>query len=190
MKSAIILHGMPSKEEYYNPESPSQSNKHWMPWIQRQLILKNILAQTPELPEPFDPKYESWSLIFDQFVINKDTMLIGHSCGAGFLLRWLSEHKVSVGKVALVAPFLDPDHDEVKSNLFDFAVDHDLVSRTKGLNIFFAPEDDKEILTSVNQIRAQLPTVQITELPGRRLFLYRDMKTDQFPELLDWLITN
>jgi len=27
-KTAIILHGMPSKKEYYNPKSPAQSNKH------------------------------------------------------------------------------------------------------------------------------------------------------------------
>lgn len=109
MKTAIILHGMPSKKEYYNPSSKAQSNKHWFPWIQRQLILRDILAQTPELPEPYEPVYEKWCSIFDQFKIDEETILIGHSCGAGFLVRWLSEHKVNVSKVILVAPFLDPE---------------------------------------------------------------------------------
>ncbi len=57
MKTAIIVHGMPPKEEYFNSAYPSQSNKHWIPWIQKQLILNGILAQTPEMPEPYDPDY-------------------------------------------------------------------------------------------------------------------------------------
>ena len=111
MKTAIILHGMPSKEEYFNAESPAQSNKHWLPWVQRQLILNGILAQTVELPEPYEPNYEKWRSVFEQFHIDEETNLIGHSCGGGFLVRWLSENKIKVGKVALVAPWLDPERE-------------------------------------------------------------------------------
>lgn len=32
--TAIILHGMPDKEEYYDPANPSQSNRHRIPWLQ------------------------------------------------------------------------------------------------------------------------------------------------------------
>lgn len=46
---------MPSKEEYFNSDSPAQSNKHWLPWLQRQLQLNGILAQTPEMPESYAP---------------------------------------------------------------------------------------------------------------------------------------
>lgn len=86
MKTAIIIHGMPPKEEYFNAEYPSSSNKHWIPWIQKQLILNGILAQTPEMPEPYDPDYTKWYSVFEQFTIDGDTQLIGHSCGGGFLL--------------------------------------------------------------------------------------------------------
>jgi uncharacterized protein len=106
MKTAIIRHGKPSYEEYCNPRIPSPSNNHWLPWLQKQLLLNGFLAQTPELPAPYAPVYQDWCLAFEQFRIDEDTALIGHSCGAGFLLRWLSENKVTVGKVALVAPFL------------------------------------------------------------------------------------
>jgi predicted alpha/beta hydrolase family esterase len=189
MKSAIIVHGMPSKEEYFNEKSPAQSNKHWLPWLQRQLILNGVLAQSPEMPEPYEPVYEKWLSVFEQFHIDEQTMLIGHSCGAGFLIRWLSENNAPVGKVALVAPFLDPDRDEVKSNFFEFEIDSDLIGRTKGLNIFFAPDDDQEILTSVDQLRAKLPNAVITVLPGRKHFTFKDMQTEQFPELADWLLS-
>ncbi len=38
MKNAIILHGQPSRGEYYNIEMPSMSNAHWIPWLQGQLL--------------------------------------------------------------------------------------------------------------------------------------------------------
>jgi hypothetical protein len=188
MKTAIILHGMPSKEEYFNEESPAQSNKHWLPWIQKQLILKGILAQTIELPEPYEPIYKKWSSVFEQFNIDEDTILIGHSCGAGFLIRWLSENKIKVGKVALIAPFLDPNHNEVKSDFFSFEIDKTLASRTNGLAIFYSTDDNEEILTSVNQIKNFIPKSQIKEFADRGHFTFGDMKTDRFPELIKWLV--
>jgi predicted alpha/beta hydrolase family esterase len=189
MKTAIILHGMPSREEYYNPESPAQSNKHWIPWIQRQLLLKDILAQAPELPEPYAPDYEKWRAVFEQFKVDQETMLVGHSCGAGFLVRWLSENNIKVGKVALVAPFLDPDHDEVPGDFFKFEIDANLVSKTAGLGIIYSTDDDQEILTSVNQLRTLLPSAKILELTNKGHFTYRTMQTEQFPESLNWLVS-
>jgi len=187
MRNAIILHGMPSKEEYYNPDSQAQSNKHWLPWIQRKLILNDILAQALELPEPFEPVYDKWREIIEQVSVDQETILIGHSCGGGFLVRWLSENKVRVGKVVLVAPFLDPDGDEVKSGFFDFTIDEGLVERTAGISILVCRQDDEEILKSVDQIHKALPCVRVVEIPEGRHFTYRDMKKHEFPELLDQL---
>lgn len=102
-------------------------------------------------------------------------------------MRWLSEKDVKVGKVALVAPFLDPDHDEVKSDFFRFALDTKISSKTKGLHIFYSTDDDREITESVDQIKV-LPNVEITALTGKGHLTYGDMKTEEFPELVNWLI--
>ena len=187
MKTAIILHGMPSKEEYYDPESPAQSNKHWLPWIQRQLIVRDVLAQTPEIPEPYAPDYAKWCSIFERFTIDEETMLIGHSCGAGFLIRWLSEHTVRVGRVALVAPWLNPDH-EYDTDFFDFTIDPDLVARTDGVTIFVSSDDDHTVHESVTKIRSALPGTAVKEFTDRGHFTFGTMKTERFPELLDSLI--
>lgn len=178
---------MPSKEEYYDKNTKSQSNLHWIPWIQRQLILNDILAQTPEMPHPYEPVYEKWKSVFEQFHIDRDTTLVGHSCGGGFLVRWLSETDKNVGRVALVAPFLDPDHDEVKSDFFKFKITPNIVSKTQGLGIFYSTDDDREITESVDQIKA-LPGVEVTTLTGKGHLTYGDMKTEEFPELINWLI--
>jgi len=184
MKTAIILHGMPSKEEYLNPESSSQSNKHWIPWIQKELILNGVLAQAIELPEPYTPIYEQWSQVFEQFDIDEETILIGHSCGAGFLVRWLSENNAKVGKVALVAPWLDPAH-ELSTGFFDFNIDTRLVTKTKSVDTFFSTDDDDIILKSVEQIRLEVNGVGIHEFSNRGHFTFGDMKTEEFPELRD-----
>ena len=65
MKTAIILHGMPSREEYFDIGNPTPSNMHWLPWIRQELIENGVPAETPELPEPFLPVYENWKKVFE-----------------------------------------------------------------------------------------------------------------------------
>lgn len=84
MKNAIIIHGMPSKEEYLNPANVSPSQNHWFSWLQRQLVLNGILAQTPEMPTPYEAHYSEWASVFEQFDITEDTTLVGHSLGGVF----------------------------------------------------------------------------------------------------------
>ncbi|NTW14966.1 MAG: hypothetical protein HGA38_01195 [Candidatus Moranbacteria bacterium] len=187
MKSAIILHGMPSKDEYFDPKSPAQSNKHWLPWIQRHLILRGILAQTPEMPDAYAPNYEKWRTLFEQFAIDEETMLIGHSCGAGFLVRWLSENKTKVGKVALVAPWLNLDH-EYDIDFFDFEIDESLAERTDGVTIFVSSDDYQTIIDSVAKIRSTVKSAGVKKFTDQGHFTFNDMKTVEFPELLDTLI--
>jgi len=43
MKNAIIIHGRPSKEVYYSSDYPSSSNFVWIPWLQKQLIIKSLI---------------------------------------------------------------------------------------------------------------------------------------------------
>jgi len=84
MKNAILLHGKPSKKEYLNSNTRSPSNNHWFPWLQKQLLVRDIIAQTPELPNPWRPKYPKWKKEFERYDVTSETLLVGHSCGGGF----------------------------------------------------------------------------------------------------------
>lgn len=187
MKSAIILHGRPSKEEYFNSDGSSPSNSHWLPWLQQQLIINGVLTQTPEMPNAYLPVYEDWCKIFEQFKIDKDTILVGHSCGAGFLLRWLSENKISVGKVVLVAPWIDPTK-KLQNDFFNFEIDKDLLHRVKEFCIFISKDDEKSIIDSVEIITKNLPHVEVKWFEDKGHFTLGDMKTEKFPELLDFIL--
>lgn len=187
MKKAIIIHGMPSKESYYIADADAQSNCHWLPWIQQQLIVKDILAQTPEMPFPFEPKYEEWLGIFEQFKIDEDTILIGHSCGGGFLVRWLSENNIKVGKVVLVAPWIDT-FKTLKTGFFNFIIDKNIVQKTNGIIIFSSDNDDEEILDSVRLLEKEIIDIKHRILKGKGHFVFRHMGTKEFPELFEEVI--
>lgn len=187
MKNAIILHGMPSKEEYFNSKNHAQSNKHWLSWIQKQLTENGISAQAPELPEPYEPDYEKWKATFEQFNIDKNTILVGHSCGGGFLVRWLGENNVQVDKVALVAPWIDPNRKSAPK-MFDGLQIKDITSQTNAIQLFISSDDDKEELDTAQQLKQKISGLVVREFKDRGHFTFGDMKTDEFPELLDFLL--
>lgn len=190
MKNAIIVHGTYDKEEYYSPEYPSASNFHWLPWLVKQLLIKDIHAVTPEMPHGYMPDYIVWKREFERFDITPETILVGHSCGGGFLVRWLSENKdKNFGKVVLVAPWLDPNKTKGEdNNFFDFIMDPDLVSRTQGTTIFNSDDDMEAVHTSVKQIMNTVVGIKLVEFNGKGHFCLGDLGTEAFPELLNEVV--
>lgn len=185
MKNSIILHGKPGKEEYYNPKMPSSSNYHWIPWLQKQLIVNDIKADTPEVPHSYAPKWDLWVKEVERFEIGPETILVGHSCGGGFWIRYLSEHKeLKVGKVVLVAPSLGLSWTENK-DFFDYKIDQDLVGRTKGVTIFYSKDDKQATLDAIEKFKYEIKDLNIREFQGYGHFTHGDMKSSEFPELLE-----
>jgi uncharacterized protein len=187
MKNAIIVHGMPSKEEYFNPEG-SQHNKHWLPWLKKQLSQHGITAETPDFPEPYDPDYEKWKSVFERYPINENTMLVGHSCGGGFLVRWLSENKIKVDKVALVAPWTDPDHDRAPKMFNDLQIDSGLRDRVSDIQLFISLDDHKEEQDVAEQLKQGIAGLKVQEFTDKGHFTLEEMGTEEFPELRNFLL--
>lgn len=184
MKTAIIIHGKPSKEEYYDENRPASSTCHWISWIKKQLLLKDILAQTPEMPAPYNPEYGAWSKTLERFDLNEDTILIGHSCGGGLIVRYLSENDVKVGKVVLVAPWIDLEK-TLDTGMFDFEIDENIVNKTSGLTIFSSTNDMDSVQDSIKFIKEKVKDIKIIEFKNYRHFCLKDMGTEKFPELLE-----
>jgi len=188
MRNAIILHGLPSKEEYYNPIMPSMSNTHWIPWLQAQLLKNDIAAATPEVPQAFAPDYELWCKEVERFEITPETLIVGHSRGGDFWLRWLSENKdQKVGRVVLVAPSLGYLTED--DNYFGhFELDPDLAERTTGLSVFASDNDGEEMIRTAAEIRQKIRNVRYREFHLGH-FTSRSMGTTEFPELLEELLS-
>jgi len=189
MKNAIILHGGPSKEEYYDPKMPSMSNAHWLPWLQAQLLKHNISAATPEVPDSFDRNWEVWNREVERFEIGPETMLVGHITGSGFWIKYLSIHpEIKVNRVVLVAPWLDPNKEHTKNFFDDFKIDPNLASRTAKLVIINSDNDQDSVQKTVKIIREKIKDIEYKEFHNYGHFCTEDMKTPEFPELLEELL--
>lgn len=184
MKNAIILHGQPSKGEYYNLEMPSMSNAHWIPWLQAQLLKQDIAAATPEVPNAFEPNWELWVKEVERFDITPETIIVGHSRGGDFWLKYLSEHaEIKVGKVVLVAPSLG--YLTENDNYFGkFDLDASLTKRTDGITLFHSDNDHENIQKTAKEIRAVIKDLKYKEFHLGH-FTSGSMKTTKFPELLE-----
>ena len=184
MKTAIILHGMARREVYYDPSYDSQGSSHWLPWLQRQLQVRDYLAQTPEMPRPYAPEFAAWRDIFERHGPDKETLLVGYSCGAGFLVRWLSENKeVQVGHVVLVAPWLDLER--AHGDLFDFIIDPEIVNRCARMSIVHSDNDHLPMQRTVQLLQSTLGNADYHEFHNYGHFCLKHIGGREFPELLD-----
>lgn len=187
MPNAILVPGRPDKDEHYDPARPSNSEDHWFSWLKRQLILKDIHAVSIEPPFPFRPRYDDWKKEFERFDLTPETILVGHSCGGGFLVCYLSEHPdLQVGKVALVAPWINPDNNPRAdtADFFDFDIDPDFASRTAGVTVFVSSDDEPSVVQTVNILRKKVHGLHYIEYADKGHFTLSSMHTAEFPELL------
>jgi predicted alpha/beta hydrolase family esterase len=180
------MHGY---KDVCNPDLASPSNRAWLPWLQTQLIARGILTQTPEFPAPWAPLYEIWAKELERYDLGENTILIGHSAGGGFLLKWLRRHpKVKLQTVILVAPWLDPDKDFQKRGAPDFVAPEDLdpkiTGRAQKFVVFESDNDIETIQKSAKILRAKIPNLDVREFHGYDHF----NKIDEFPELLDEIL--
>jgi predicted alpha/beta hydrolase family esterase len=186
MRNAIILHGKPNKADYYDPDQPVCSNWFWIAWLQKQLIIRDIKADTPEVPFSFEPRYQLWKKEVEKFEITQETCLVGHSCGGGFWLRWLSEDSsIRVGKIILVAPSHGYGDSWKGSDFFHYRADSSLIDRTAGIIVFVSDNDKPAILRGVESYKQEFRGLKIRTFPGYGHFTQHDMSGPEFTELLD-----
>lgn len=187
-KNAIIVHGKPSREKFESPSYPGPHRANWLPWAGEQLEQRDFHVAIPEFPIPYEPDYDTWVPILEREKIGEETTLVGHSFGAGVLLRWMSEHKSTrADKLILVAPWLDPDRKY--GNLSEFEIDPGLLDRCLGgVALFYSSLDDSGVQRSVERIRTELPTMAVHDIPEYGHFLLGNtMKDETFPELFESL---
>jgi predicted alpha/beta hydrolase family esterase len=189
--NAILVPGRPDKDQHYDPKRQSNSEDYWFSWLKRQLILKDIHADSIEPPFPFRPRYDEWKTEFERFDARPDTILVGHSCGGGFLVRYLSENKnLKVGKVVLVAPWTNPLNYEVSdtADFFQFSLDPDFASRTRGVTAFISSDDEPSVVKTMEILKEGVTGLKLKEYTDRGHFMFSPRGNKEFPELLELLV--
>lgn len=178
----IIIHGCPPSENNIIPKS-----QRWMNWIGKELIKRGLNAFAPDMPTPWNPKYEGWKREFEKYSPNENTLLIGHSCGAAFLVRWLLESKIKVRKLILVAPAKVPEGPTDKRKaLYDFELRPES-KKIAGEIVIFTSNDFEHHLKSLEFYKKYL-NPRVIKLKNKVHFLIYTMGTNEFPELLDEIL--
>ena len=182
--TVYILHGCPSDiEKAMNPETRTY-NKHWIPWLKEQLVARGIDVETPLMPNPWAPDYVEFRKEFEKFPVSEDDILIGHSCGGAFLVRWLGDSKQKIAKLILVAPWKVPDAgDRLREEYYGFEIDKTIPDRVGEIVMFTSDNEEEDGKKSVKIFHEALGG-KLVELPDKGHYTMKDMGTTVFPELL------
>jgi len=97
MKTAIIIHG-----------AYGSSHENWFPWLKTELEKIDYQVYVPDFPTPENQNLESWLNVFNDLhkKIGPQTIFIGHSVGASFVLTILESLNSPIRAVFLVSGFL------------------------------------------------------------------------------------
>lgn len=182
--NCIIIHGCPSNEAEFMTPDKHTYYKHWIQWAKSELIAKGITTEAPLMPHPWEPDYEAFKKEFEKFPVSENTILVGHSCGCAFLVRWLGETKKKIKKLILVAPWKIPKKDNVlKEKFYTFPIDETIKSRVGEIVMFTSDNEREDGKKSLEIYRKSLGG-KVIELKGKGHYIFKDMGTEEFPELL------
>lgn len=112
MKNAVILHG-----------TLGSRGGNWFKWLKSELESKGLEVWLPNLPRAEQPSLKEWAtfvLANCPFVIDQNTLIIGHSSGAILALILAQQNPTPVSAVVAISAFHDNSLNwEPNNRLFD-----------------------------------------------------------------------
>jgi predicted alpha/beta hydrolase family esterase len=187
-RNCIIIHGCPAGPDGERDIEMRSYDKHWIPWVRERLIERNVPTLTPIMPDPWAPDYGRFKEEFEKHPVSHRTILIGHSCGCAFLVRWLGESKQEIDTLVLVAPWKIPrPGDPLRTAFYEFPIDETIKRRVRRILMFTSDTEKEDGKQSLAIYHAALGG-NIVHLPNMGHYIIADMGTREFPELLDEIV--
>lgn len=175
----IILHGTGG-----SPEG------NWFPWLKNLINAEGRdTAYVPRLPTPENQSVENWFKALSQQTppIGKDTVLIGHSCGATFMLHILENLSEPVSKSIFVSGFAHKLGNEWFDNLNRTFLEHDFdwekIKKNMGQATLFYGDNDPYVPREEANFLSQKLAVPLTIIPNGG-HLNAEFGYTEFPEIL------
>ncbi|MDP3765948.1 MAG: alpha/beta hydrolase [Nanoarchaeota archaeon] len=177
----FIIHGV-----YANPET------NWFPWLKNKLEGQGYEVTVPKFPTPLDQSLESWFRVFSQYEnkINEETILIGHSLGAAFILNYLEKTSKKIKAAILAAGFhklLGGQYDEINKTFVDKQFNWDKIRQSCGRFFVFASDNDEYIPLEIGEELAKNLNAELNVVHGGG-HLNKKAGYDDFPLLLETII--
>ena len=177
----FIIHGV-----YASPEA------NWFPWLKKQLESLGYEFIIPKFPTPLDQSLESWVRIFSNYEskINEETVLIGHSLGASFILNYLEKANKKIKAAYLVAPFhklLGVGYDKITKTFVDKEFNWEKIRSNCSKFFVFASDNDKYIPFEVTKELVEKLNAELNIVHNGG-HINKDSGYDTFPLLLECII--
>jgi predicted alpha/beta hydrolase family esterase len=143
------------------------------------------------MPSPQNAKYAEWKLWIEKYfsILQGDIILIGHSLGAAFLLKYISESgfPVSIAQLHLVAT---PVADTEKESLCDFKLKNFELKVSRDIDLGKADVNKIFLYHSVDdEVVPYSDTEKLHKaLPQAEFLTFQDMghfSVEEFPELVE-----
>lgn len=185
MKNVLILHG-----------EKGNSKGNWFPWLKKELEQKEYAVWVPDLPDAEKPNLATWKEhIFARkdWELNKESIIIGHSSGATFMLGLLESlpKNVRIEKAILVSPYIEL---EERTDLLKYKNDLLKVFDWKKIQhscrrFYFIVSDNDPYFYGADQgqiLQDRLGGEVVTLAAEGHFNLDKGDKYKQFPELLKY----
>jgi len=156
----------------------------WSDSLRQELDSNKFDVLLPKMPNPMNAKYDEWRILFKKIasLLDNNVILIGHSLGAIFLVKYLSENKFP--KNILATLLVSPPHDDegMEESLGSFVLPKNLDRLVKqGDKIFIYQSKDDLVVpySHLGKYKKALPNVVLREFKKRGHF-----DQPRFPELI------
>lgn len=165
----------------YNPYQ--RERKRWRDWIAAELVETHEFF-APAMPSKQNADYTAWCIWFEKIIphLRDEVVLIGHSLGGAFLLRYLTENTlpVSITQLHLVAPVVDDlDCPGVGAFRIDVQAWPGFQSLPVAVHLWHSSDDTLVPIHHSERFQSLYPAAGLHTFTDRFHFL-----TETFPELL------
>lgn len=160
MKTAFIIHGA-----YGN------SKENWLPWLKRELEAHGWQVIVPDFPTPENQSLGNWKREFEKYEksIGKDSIFIGHSIGAAFVLSVIEEVGQPVKAAYLVAGFVSPlgnEFDALNKTFLEKKFDWAKIRKNCGKFVIFSSDNDPYVPLEKGEEMSQKLGVEMIVVEG------------------------
>jgi len=157
--------------------------KGWKSNLQTTLG-ENFDVLNPKMPNAQNARYAEWKIWFEKIIplLGDEVILVGHSLGAIFLTKYLSENKFpkNIKALMLISP---PYNTPSVHPLADFVLTMPLSKIADQVDkiILFHSKDDKVVpFTNAEHYLNDLPNIELITFKNRGHF-----NQEEFPEIVE-----
>ena len=161
MPKVIITHG-----------TMGSPQGNWFPWLSKQLRDRDYKVIVPEYPTPEGQDLNNWLKTFEKVAgaLDQETILIGHSVGATFVLRVLESLKSPVRCAYLIAGFTAklglPEYDTLCTSFVDPPFDWEKIKTAAARFRVISGADDPYVPIAQGEGIARSLGVPLTSIHG------------------------